>query len=102
MAKKEKDYVTGEEIGQDILQAVTEMKAGKVSRMTKIAANEVSSARMQTGLTQAEFAQALQISKRTLEGWEQGRRQPTGAAQALIRIACRHPEVIRENLKLMG
>lgn len=51
---------------------------------------------MKTGLSQAQFAKALQISPRTLQEWEQGRRHPSGAAQALIQIAFRHPEVITE------
>ena len=36
---------------------------------------------------------------RTLQEWEQGRREPSGAAKALIQIAFRHPEVIREGLQ---
>jgi putative transcriptional regulator len=47
-------------------------------------------------LSQAEFAQVLQISARTLQEWEQGRRSPSGAAKALIQIAFRHPEIIKE------
>ena len=43
-----------------------------------------------------EFAAALGVSKRTLEQWEQGRRQPSGAASTLLRIAERHPEVLLE------
>lgn len=43
-------------------------------------------------------ADALGISKRTLQEWEQGRRSPSGAAQTPIRIAERHPEVVREAL----
>jgi hypothetical protein len=31
--------------------------------------------------------------------WEQGRRTPEGPAIALLRIAARHPRVIRENLR---
>lgn len=50
------------------------------------------------GLTQADFAQALGISVRTLQGWEQDRRRPEGPSLALLRIAARHPEFIRENL----
>jgi putative transcriptional regulator len=49
-------------------------------------------------LSQAQFAEALHISKRTLQEWEQGRRSPSGAAQALIRIARHHPEVVLEVL----
>src|SRR5688500_19150638 len=48
------------------------------------------------GLSQAQFAAALGVSKRTLEQWEQGRREPSGAAKQLLKIAERHPEVRSE------
>lgn len=51
------------------------------------------------GLTQARFAEALGISVHTLRNWEQGRRRPEGPALALLRIAARHPGIIRENLR---
>jgi len=82
-----------------LLQSVREMKAGLAARETVVAVNEVVAARQGTGLSQAEFAEALQISKRTLQEWEQGRRSPSGAAQALIRIAVRHPEIVREAVR---
>lgn len=88
----------GEEIGKKLLQSVREMKASRAARVTKIEVNEVVQARQGTGMSQAEFAGALRISKRTLQEWEQGRRAPSGAAQALIRIAQLHPEVVREAL----
>lgn len=50
------------------------------------------------GLTQAQFAAAMGISVHTLRNWEQGRRQPDGPAIALLRIAARHPRIIRENV----
>jgi len=50
------------------------------------------------GLTQTDFARAMQISVHTLRNWEQGRRKPEGPALALLRIAARHPRIIRENL----
>ena len=50
------------------------------------------------GLTQSEFARALEISIHTLRNWEQGRRKPEGPAVALLRIAARHPRIIRESL----
>lgn len=49
-------------------------------------------------LTQEQFAQAIGISVHTLRNWEQDRRQPEGPAVALLRIAARHPRIIRENL----
>jgi putative transcriptional regulator len=51
------------------------------------------------GLTQAQFAAAMGISIHTLRNWEQGRRQPDGPAIALLRIAARHPRIIRENVE---
>jgi len=51
------------------------------------------------GLTQVEFARAMGISVHTLRNWEQGRRQPEGPAVALLRIAARHPRIIRENIE---
>ena len=89
---------TAEELGLALLQSVREMKAGQFARVTKVEVNEVVQARQSTGLSQSEFATALSISKRTLQEWEQGRRAPSGAAQALIRIARKHPEVVREAL----
>jgi putative transcriptional regulator len=50
------------------------------------------------GMTQEEFATALGISVHTLRNWEQNRRTPEGPALALLRIAARHPRVLRENL----
>lgn len=50
-------------------------------------------------LTQADFARAMGISVHTLRNWEQGRRMPEGPAIALLRIAARHPRIIRENLR---
>jgi len=94
--------MTGTELGEKLLQSVLEMKAGKVARATQIAPNEVAAARLKTGLSQSQFAQVLHISARTLQEWEQGRRKPSGAAQALIQIAFKHPEVITESLRQAG
>jgi len=98
MSKKTKE-LTSEELGEKLLQSVKEMRAGKATRVMQIAGNESAAARLKTGLSQILFAQALQISPRTLQEWEQGRREPSGAAKALIQIAFRHPEVIREGLQ---
>jgi putative transcriptional regulator len=61
--------------------------------------DDIASLRRFVGLTQTQFAQALGISVHTLRNWEQGRRRPDGPAIALLRIAARHPRVIRENLE---
>jgi putative transcriptional regulator len=61
--------------------------------------DDVAALRRFVGLSQARFAKALGISLHTLRNWEQGRRQPEGPAIALLRIAARHPRLIRENLE---
>jgi len=56
----------------------------------------VAAARAGTGLSQSQFAELMGVSVRTLQDWEAGRRQPSGAAQTLLRIAARHPRIVRE------
>ena len=96
--KSTKARSSGEELGLKLLESVRQMKARNFARVTDVPVNEVVEARRSTGMSQSEFASALSISKRTLQEWEQGRRSPSGAAQALIRIARKHPEVVREAL----
>lgn len=61
--------------------------------------DDISALRRFVGLTQTQFARAMGISVHTLRNWEQGRRHPDGPAIALLRIAARHPRIIRENLE---
>ena len=61
--------------------------------------DDIAALRSFVGMTQEEFARAVGISVHTLRNWEQGRRRPEGPAIALLRIAARHPRIIRENLK---
>ena len=70
------------------------LMAGKIS-----SGADVSALRRFVGLSQVRFAEALGISVHTLRNWEQGRRRPEGPALALLRIAARHPRIIRENLE---
>ena len=97
MSKKPKS-MDSEELGNKLLRSVREMKAGKVARATQIAANEVAAARMKSGLSQTEFAQALQISPRTLQEWEQGRGVPRGVAKYFLILLQRDPDRVRKTL----
>jgi len=49
-------------------------------------------------LTQVEFAQLLNVSLRTLQNWEQGRRTPEGPAKILLSVAAVHPEAILDTV----
>lgn len=84
------------DIWQEVLDGVSEIKAGRGKRAALEPRSPVARARLASGLTQAQFAALLGVSQRTLEQWEQGRRVPSGAAKTLIRVAELHPEVLRE------
>ena len=85
--------------GRDLLRSVGQMKAGRAARKTRVKLPAVVSARNASGLSQAEFAGLLGISVRTLQKWEQGTREPSGAARSLIRIAQKHPKVLADAMK---
>lgn len=62
---------------------------------------DIAALRRFVGLTQEQFAQALGISARTLQNWEQARYTPDGPGLALLRIAARDPQAIRSNLGMV-
>jgi putative transcriptional regulator len=81
----------------ELLDSVKEMdkiaKGNKrPARMFDIKNPEVKNIREQTGLSQTDFARLIGVSKRTLENWEQGRRNPTGPARALLKIVETDPK----------
>ena len=57
---------------------------------------QIVAARSQSGMSQSEFARATGVSVRTLQEWEQGRKVPSGAAQSLLKLVSRHPELLAE------
>ncbi len=84
------------DVWKEVLDSVTEIRQGRGKRRVVESSSPVAKARLETGLSQAQFAALLGVSKRTLEQWEQGRREPSGAAKTLLQVAERHPEVLRE------
>lgn len=85
-------YEAKRDLAADLLQAVREMKAGQV----QVVSSPVIEARKRTGLSQSQFAALMGVSIRTLQGWEQGRKQPSGAARTLLAIASRNPRALLE------
>lgn len=80
------------DIGAELLESVQQLVNGE----GRVVYSPVIAARRASGLSQAQFAAALGVSKRTLQDWEQGRRQPSGAARTLLAIALRTPQALRD------
>ncbi len=78
------------DIGEELLQSIRDIKAGR----GQVVASPASEARSMTGLSQTQFAALLGVSVRTLQGWEQGRKQPSGAARTLLAIARTNPKAV--------
>ena len=85
-------------IGEELLEAIRDVKAGHHGATYSIEPNVIVATRIKCGLSQAQFAKALHISSRTLQQSEQGRRHPSGAAETLLKIVAKHPEVLHEVL----
>jgi len=86
-------------IGEELLEAIRDVKAGRHGATHQVEVTEAAEARSKTGLSQSRFAEMLGVSVRTLQEWEQGRRLPSGAARSLLQIAASRPDVFREVLQ---
>jgi putative transcriptional regulator len=93
-----------EELFAELLKSVQEgakiLKGQAIpSRSFKMTPPAIKEIRQNYNLTQSEFAQLLHVSLRTLQNWEQGRREPEGPAKVLLRVAAVHPEAILDTVK---
>lgn len=69
------------------------IRAGSLqpSRVTKLTPEHPRAVRARLNLTQEEFAAMIGVPLGTLRNWEQGHREPTGPAKALLRVASLYP-----------
>ena len=79
---------------QDLLASVRQMRRGQAARISRVKLPPAARARAKTGLSQQDFARLQGVSARTVQDREQGRRQPTGAAMTLLKLAATHPEIL--------
>ena len=90
------------DLNAELLESIHELKEGKVGRVSlvsrdgRVFVSPVAKARLISKLSQSQFAELMGVSVRTLQEWEQGRRNPSGAAKTLLRVAEGHPEILRE------
>lgn len=83
-------HEAGRDLAAELLRAVQEMKAGQLH----VVSSPAIEARKKTGLSQSQFAALMGVSVRTLQGWEQSRKQPSGAARTLLAIASINPKAV--------
>lgn len=82
------------QLTQSMKEAIAIAKGDmKPSRVFTVEPPDVKAVREKTGLSQSEFAQMIGVKVKTLQNWEQHRRNPTGAAAALLTIFDRAPDV---------
>jgi putative transcriptional regulator len=77
-----------------------EIKRGErqPSRVFDFSPLDVKAIRAQLHQSQSEFANMIGVSVGTLQNWEQGRRKPKGPARALLQVALRNPEAVKQAL----
>lgn len=97
--------MTKRDIGREIIHGLEEIRAWrrgeKRLKITTVAlphAAQVPEIRKQLGLSQEQFAALMGVSVGTLRNWEQGRREPHGAARSLLLVASREPAAVLKAL----
>ena len=94
--------MTKRDVGQEILDSLKEIKAHKSGGRKKLVTRKLKDPspanviREKLELSQDAFASLMGVSIRTVQDWEQGRRQPQGPAKSLLRVAEQHPEVLSD------
>lgn len=96
------------ELFEELLQSVRdagairrgEMAPGRITTATDLGVPHLDVQKVRSGmnLSQTRFAELLGISPRTLEGWEQRRRDPDGPARVLLYVAAAHPEIVLQTV----
>lgn len=80
---------------ESVLQADEILRGARApSRKFQVDATSIKALRAQLELSQTKFAALLSVDIGTLRNWEQGRREPTGPAKALLRAIRNNPRAV--------
>jgi len=91
--------MTKRNIGQEILESIRSVKRGEGKKYTFDIPLDTKVIRERMNIGPSAFASLLGVSLRTVKYWEQGKRKPCGAAQSLLLVAAKYPEVLSDVLK---
>jgi putative transcriptional regulator len=86
--------------GADLIEGMKQVLAHQRGKLEQVWPKpiDVRAIRKRTKMSQAEFSRAYGISKRALQEWEQGGRQPDSAARAYLTVIAKEPAVVRRAL----
>ena len=87
------------DIGAEIVAGLKEFRDKPESlKRYRFVPADVKAIRARFGMSQKQFADFLMISVRTLQKWEQGKRNPDGASHVLLRVMDKEPEAVMRAL----
>ena len=92
---------TEKSILRGLEEALAYIQVNKKQATThKIAVPKVNvrDARVKLGLSQDRFAATFGVSAATIRNWEQGRREPKGAALVLLNVIAHNPAAVLQTL----
>ncbi len=95
-AQEIEKWENGRDLIAEISQGITELNSGAIVPKRIVEVSEAIHARRMSGFSQSEFANKIGVSVRTYQEWEQGRRDPTGAARVLLHLISKKPELVAE------
>ncbi len=102
MARKATQKKKPDSFGKDLIEGMRLVLAhqrGKVAlEQVWPKPMDVKAIRKRVKMSQAQFSRAYGISKRALQEWEQGGRQPDSAARAYLTVIAKEPAVVRRAL----
>jgi len=85
-------HINAERVDATTEEGIARQKAADEAEAMLDAAKFARRVRRRLGFSQAEFAERIDVSLDTIRNWEQGKRCPTGAAKALLKVLDKAPE----------
>lgn len=94
------DFLYGKNRGSGSGRTTLTARVAEAPPAPTYTSTRIARIRSRLHLSQAVFAMALNVSPETVRAWEQGKREPDGAALRLLQIAEQHPEWIMETVSI--